>query len=492
MRLSKLGSLAVLALIASCGGAGDVPADTSDVGAGTRPEQAPAADTFAPPNASPAEDGAGTSSEASAETKLVGFAGSRFVVFDTTERALVFDTETEQAFGVYGHPVSEQTEIADPWAQSGLSPSDLASNVVASAEGSTMLVRTSAGVHAVDLAHRGALLAGWRGDAERVQIAPDGSMFAARTAAEIHLVRIRDGARASYPYRAADGGGAIEWTADGAYWSDADGIRAVERESFASLHVAMPSAYATASKDGKTFAVARQGNGIEPGLVEVWRVGDTKPRSKTVSAYVDQVTVDADGSHVAWAETSGEYDAPTFLHTLDVATGVHARFAAHGHCALDVERIVGFDDGALVTDAECSPGCPSLPSQPQLIAYDLDTGKKLREWSAVLVPPSDQELAAQTRAAAELSARLGVAPDEHGVLPLVHSPNDDAVVVVTASGLHVAGEDGVVLATLASSAGFSTEDVHFTPDGAWIVGIVEDGTAAIWRERSGVRVWSSK
>ncbi len=496
MRVSKLGSLAIFALIASCSGPSDGSADTADVAAGTRAQTPSAAADVSAVGARAADDAAADDAApgASDDATLVGFAGSRFIVFDTTERTIVLDVETEQAFGVYGHALTRDEDAFDPWTQAGLAPSNVGSRVVASDDGATMLVQTSAGIHAVDLGHRGALLTGWRGEAEAVDIAPDGSMFVARTNGEIHLVRITDGARSRYAYRADDGQApVVEWTADSAFWSDADGARIVDRETFDVLRIKMASASVVASKDGKTFVASRQGSGREPGVVEVWRIGEAKPRSKIVSAFVYQLTIDEDGRRVAWSETSGEYDAPMFLHTLDVGSGVHARFSAHGHCALGVEQIVGFEDGALITDAECSPGCPSLPSQAQLIAYDFSTGKKLRERSGELVPPYNDELARRVAIADDLSARLGVASDAHGVFPLIHSPKDDSVVVATGGGLRlVADTSGAVLAELPSSSGFSVESVRFAPDGRRVLGTRDDGTLAVWDASTGKRIWASK
>lgn len=496
MRASKLGCLAILALISSCNAPADGPADTASVVDGTRAEPAaPAApDVPAEPVGSAAAQTDRAMPNTAEDTRFAGVAGSRFIVFDTKERTIVLDLETEHAFGVYGHVVTEQAQVFDPWWQTGFSPSGVASRVVASDDGKTMLVRTDAGIQAVDLSRGGAFLTGWRGDAQSADIAPDGSMFAARTSDRIHLVRTSDGARASYAHDGGvSGGPVVQWTANAAYWSDAGGVRVVERSSFGGLHVPMANASVTTSKDEATFVASRQNSGSEPGVVEVWRLGDARPRSRIVSAHVDQVTVDRDGGHVAWAESSGEYDAPTFLHTLDVASGVHARFSAHGHCSIGVERIVSVEEGVLTTDAECSPGCPSLPSQAQLIAYDFASGKKLREWSGELFPPFNVELGEHTAKADELSARLGVSRDEQGQLPLVHSPKDDVLVVATGSGLRLVTEaTGRVLAALPSSSGISVEGVHFTASGAHIVGIGEHGRLAVWDATDGRLVWTWK
>lgn len=492
MRASKLGCLAILALISSCGGAEDGALDTADVGGETRPELAGSEGSPASVD-EPASEAIDRAMPRTIEdARLAGFAGARFVVVDTAERTIVIDTTTERAFGLEGHAVTETASGFDPWTHAGFSPNGITSRVVASDDGNTMLVKTDAGIQAVDLAHHGAVLAEWRGDPQSADLAPDGSMFAAATADGVHLVRVGDGARASFPRHGGDAP-AVQWTTRAAYWSDARGVSIVERSSFDGLHIALASASLTASKDGATFVAARPGNGAELGVVEVWRLGDATPRSRIVSASVDQVTVGDEGKRVAWAETTGEYGASMFLHTLDVVSGVHARFSAHGHCAIAEERIVGFEAGGdLVTDAECSPGCPSLPSQAQLIAYDFATGKKLREWSGELIPPFNEELEDHTAKADALGAHLGLARDDQGMLPLVHAPKDATVLVATGKSLGLVAETtGTVRVELPSSAGFSAEDVHFSPDGATVVAVGAGGLAA-WDATDGRRIWSWK
>jgi len=497
MRASKLGCLVIFGLISSCSGAVDVPADTDDVGPRTRH----AGPAMPAPGASSAGADERTAHEsdsalpsAARDARFVGTAGSRFIVFDSAERTIVLDAQSEHAFGVHGHPVTEQADTFDPWSEASFTPTGISTRVVASDDGTTMLVQTEEGIRAVDLERRGALLTDWRGGAEAATISPDGAMFAARTGDRIHLVRTSDGARASHAIGSGEAEAPnIQWTPEAVYWADASGVRIVERRTFAGLHIPMANAGVNASEDGKTFVVSRQSDGSAPGVVEVWRLGDTEPRAHIVSAHVEQVTVDEEGSRVAWAESSGEWGSPTFLHTLDVATGVHARFSAHGHCTVGVEQIIRLESGVLTTDAECSPGCPSLPSQAQLIAYDFATGKKLREWSGERQTSFNDQLVAHVGKADELSARLGVSRDPQGVLPLIHSPADETVVVATSSGLRLLAETtGRVFATLASSNGLSAEDVRFTPDGKLIVGVGDDGRLAVWDATDGRHIWSWK
>ena len=68
--------------------------------------------------------------------KVAGFGGSRFVIFDSLDGAVVFDAAKGAAFRVPGHPIGR--------------PSD---------DGRTILVRTVSGVRAINLTEPGAALA---------------------------------------------------------------------------------------------------------------------------------------------------------------------------------------------------------------------------------------------------------------------------------------------------------------------------------------------
>ncbi|MBX3219139.1 MAG: hypothetical protein KF795_01390 [Labilithrix sp.] len=495
MHASKLTPLAILAVISSCGATEDGLRDTRDVPTGTRRgDEAASAVT-----AAPTPGGEEVPPIEAPAPKIAGFVGTRFVVFDTLDHTIVFDAETERAFAVRGHPVTEKSDDFDMWTEARFSPTSLATRVVASDDGGAMMLKTDAGLEFVDLRRRGAPLTGWRGEASGVAIAPDGSLFAAWTPERLDLVRVADGARASYPYR-ADRYEPLEvrWTGRGAYWTDADGLRFVETSTLREDRAAMPSPRVTTSKDGSTFVVWRPGTRGEPGVVEVRRSGLART-ARIVSAFVTQVVVDDDGGRVAWSEHSEAYDepaddAPTFLHTLDVASGVHARFRAQGRpCSIAPEHIVGFEGGALKTDAECSPGCPSIPSQAELITYDFASGRKLREWLGESLPPFNDALAEHTAKGDKLARRFGVLASEGESLPFVHHPSAPVVLVAASSGLRLAAEsDGRVLADLPRSAGFGPAGVHFTPDGRRIVGAASDGHLAVWDARDGRRVWASR
>lgn len=507
MRAVKLGSLVILALIASCGAAEDGSLDTEDVAPGTRAAAASANATAGaeerhaePADVAPPAGADEAMPTAATAPKLAGFVGARFVVFDTDDRTVVFDAETEHAFGVFGHPVTATNDDFDVWREARFAPTRSATRVLASDDGAAMLLRTEAGIQAVDLRRRGAFRTGWRGEASGAALAPDGSLFAAWTSDRLDLVRVADGARASYAVALTDRAAPdVQWTADGAYWIDADGLRFVETSSFREHRVTMPNAQVATSKDGAVFVVWRSGSRAEPGVIEVRRAGPSgrlERRARLASAFVAQVVIDDDGSRVAWSEQANAYDEPNeqpaLLHTLDVESGAHARFRAQArHCSIGPEWIVGFEGGTLKTDAECSPGCPSIASQAELIAYDVSSGKKLREWLGERRPPFNEELGEHVAKGEELARRFGVVAPEGESLPFAHHPSAPTLVVATATTLRVATErDGRVLAELDRSSGFRAAGVRFTPDGARIVGVGEGGRLAIWDAADGRSVWS--
>lgn len=506
MRVSKLGSLVILALLSSCGPTGDGDPDTRSVGLETHDREAPNGDRPAPPDS--AKSAAAPSAAADVDRgvprdidapKLVGFAGSRFVVFDTEERTVVFDRDTEHAFGVFGHALTETTGVYDEWQQLRLVPAGIPTSVIASVDGGVLLVRTAVGIQAVDLTNHGALLTGWRGDAHRASLAPDGSAFVVWNTDFVDVVRTKDGAHAKLAaHVTADTPPVIGWADNGsnaiATITDHDGARIVDPSSFRTGHVSMSDAHVSSSADGASFVVWRHGDAMSPGVVEVWQLGDAKPRARITSATVGQVTLDGPhASHIAWSEHSGEYNAKTFFHVLDTTSGVHVRFAATGDCPIAEERLVGFEDGALKSDAECSPGCPSLSSQAQFIAYDITTGARVKSWSGELFPPFNDDFAKRSGRVETLATRLGVAArTESSDFPMIHHPKDASVLVVTRAGARLVDDETGALATaLDASSGFDVEAMHFTPDGAFIIGTDgESSPAVIWRASDGKRVWS--
>lgn len=507
MRVSKLGSLVILALLSSCGPTGDGNPDTSSVGIETHDREAPSADPGAPSDrasntAAPsgaADVDRGVPRDIVDAPKLVGFAGSRFIVFDSEERTVVFDRDTEHAFGVFGHALTETTGVSDAWQQLMLAPAGVPTSVITSVDGGVLLVRTAVGVQAVDLTNHGALLTGWRGDATGASLAPDGSAFVVWNADFVDVVRTKDGAHAKYAARVtADAPPVVGWSDNGsnavATITDPDGARIVDPSSFRTAHVSMSDAHVSSSKDGASFVVWRHGDATSPGAVEVWQLGDAKPRARITSATVGQVTLDGPhASHVAWSEYNGEYNTKTFFHVLDTTSGVHVRFAATGDCAIAEERLVGFEDGALTSDAECSPGCPSLSSQAQFIAYDITTGARVKSWKGELFPPFNDDFAKRTARVETLATRLGVAArTESSNLPMIHHPKDASVLVVTHTGARLVNDETGALATeLDASSGFDVEAMHFTPDGAFVIGTDgESSPAVVWRASDGKRVWS--
>jgi hypothetical protein len=495
--------LGFFALISSCGPTAEGPGDTADVGPGTHP----VATTAAPATPIVLEplpgDGATAVTAfalpAMADATLVGFAGSRFAVIDTKSGTLVFDADSTTGFGVYGHPVRASVQTWDIWEIAGFHGDLLHSSVEVSADAKRMLVRTEHGIQAVDLGNRGALLAGWRGEALGAKISGDGETFGTWTDSEVTLVRIADGARVSYPLTLdANVEMTITWTPRSASWTDASGAHIVNRTTWRAQNVDLPGAGILSSKDGELAVVYRdaikgaKGDATAPGVVEVWRNGAVRPAIHLTSAFVTNLILDENATKVAWVEYSDEYDARTQLHTLDVASGVHLRFASKAeHCSLTHESLLGIENGELRTDGECSPGCPSIARQSDFRAYDVSTGRVLRHWSGPVERPFNSELGEKTSVAEHLADRFAFGSARP--LPMVHHPSSDVVLVERPDALRVADQvAGGAIATLESSSAFRAADTHFWPEsGVRLVG-VRDGEVAIWDSATGQRVWSSR
>jgi hypothetical protein len=491
MRAPRLGTFAILALISSCVSFGSGEPDTADVASLTRgielAEEAAKAEVPGHHVGSPA--------------RFVGFAGSRFSVFDTNEHTVVVDHTTARTFSVYGHPIAKRSTTLDDLALAGFSTP--ASRLVASSDGKTMLVTTDAGVHAVDLEARGALLAGWRGQpdhdaiSEEVELSPDGSVFAVWSDGLIHLVRTSDGARKSWPY--GEGDHEIVVTPSAIHWTDASGVRLVDRATLEDHLVPKHEAHVVSSKDGTTFVVWNDATSHAPAHAEIWHLGEDRYRARIASLQISDVVVADDGARVAWSEWSGAAGAPTYLHTVDVTSGVHARFVAKGAlCEIGPERVVGFEDGALKTDAECNPGCGSIETRPQLLTYDPATGRQLRSWSGAVVAPFNDSLAAHSAVATALAERFGLERNSDNAYPLVVPPPNEtpasapsSVVVVRDAELVVAAaDDGRVLFRLPRSAGFTADSVVVTPDGTRVIA-TDERRIVVWNAENGTLVSSN-
>ncbi|HSO32648.1 MAG TPA: hypothetical protein VLT33_09030 [Labilithrix sp.] len=430
------------------------------------------------------------------EASLLGFAGSRFAVIDTAAGTLIFDAETASGFGVYGHALHHEGGAWDIWGTVGLQNDVLASRPVTSGDGTRLLVRTEGGVQVVDLANRGALLTGLRGEVRDASLADDGETFAAWTDAAMTVVRVSDGARVSYPL-APGAAPALRWTARAAVWTDATSARIVDRATWRLQTTEGANAAVTVSKDGGVVVVAHSGDKVagealaQPGLVEVWRSGETRPAARIASELVTNVVLDEAGHNVAWAEYSGEYGAATHLHTLEVTTGRHHRFASQAkNCTLTHEWLLGIENGELRTDGECSPGCPSLTRQSQFRTYDVATGKVAKQWTGDVERPFNEEIGARSAVGENLAKVFGFATTT--TLPMKHHPSADVVLVPRPDALRLVDHRGGAVATLEGSGDFAVEDAHFWPDsGARVLG-VGHGAIAVWDAATGERVWASR
>jgi len=456
--------------------------------------------------------------------KLTGFAGgSRFVVFGNGDHAIVVDTSTDgRAFDVDGRPMTTDNNTVsafDEWMQLGLSPAHLPQKLVASDKG-TLLVKTADSIEAVDLLNRGALIAQVKTNtADAVvgaSIAPDGSMFAIWTKDSLQLVRTEDEEVSTFalqrppPQAATDF--AVTWnaSADTVMWRDAEGVRVVQRSTLEQLHVSMANAKVSVSKDGKTFVVSHSPErdmlsteaelkalGRAPGVVEVWRMGDSKPRARFTSAFVTRTAVSDDGHRVAWSEISDMESDPaqaTHLHSLDIDTGVHARFVAAGGCGnVFEEYLVGIEGDTIKTDAECSPGCPSNSHQSDFISYDFASGRVNKRVPGEHHAPYNDTLSAHRNTIEDLGKRLHFMASD-GQAPLIHHPKKSSVLFIDpVKDITLITESaGNTIAKLDDSTGFHAADVHFSPDGARIVGVSEEGYLAIWRTDDGHRLWSQR
>jgi hypothetical protein len=460
--------LGIFAVILSCGPAPEGPLDTVVVGPETQP--APA-DAVVP-----------------AAAALVGFSGSRFAVLDAADATVVFDADARSAFRIDGQAIRTAYLGSDMWMDVNLTGNEPTSKLESSADGRRILVRTAEGIQAVDLASHGASLASDDGGASAVgaTMAPDGEAFATWNDEVVTVVRIRDGARVAYPITPLGyAEPTITWTSKSVSWADGDGATLVDRATWHAHHIAMEGATLVVSKGGGIAAAYRDG------AVEIWRAGESSPAAHVASAFVADLILDATGSKAAWVEHSSKPEEPGYLHTLDIASGAHARFAAKAaHCVLSPESLVAIENGQLQTDGECSPGCPSISRQPDYLAYAFDSGRVLRHWKGDAEQPYNDELSVRSFAAQQLARRYGFR--EEATLPIIHHPSRDVVLVEAPEALRLAeivsGED---LAALRGSAGFTAFSAHFWPGtGALVVG-ARTGSIAVWDSATGERVWST-
>ncbi len=462
----------VFALILSCGPAEGGPPDTALVGP--------------PTHAAPEDAVTPTVNE------LAGFTGSRFAVVDAADATVVFDAETASAFRVDGLAVRTPYLGSDMWMDVNLTGNEPHAHLASSDDGQRLLVRNASGIDAVDLSAHGAPLAQFVGSPAGASMSGDGAAFAVWTDATITLVRIADGARVTHAFAPVHGiEPELRWKDKTVSWTDETGAHVVERATWRAQHMAIRGATLVQSKDGSVAAVYRSAEDGGPLTVEIWRVGETKPAAQVVSAFAADLIMDESGSKVAWLERAASDDAPAHLHTLDVATGIHARFLSKAKlCPIAPESLVAIENGELRTDDECNPGCPSIGGQADYLAYDFASGRVLRRWMGEAELPYTSELSVRSFVADQLAKRYGL--DRESTLPIVHHPSSDVVLVGDASGLRLAEVvSGDNVATLQESADFSASTSHFWPiTGALVVG-AHAGGIAVWDAKTGQRVWST-
>lgn len=97
---------------------------------------------------------------------------------------------------------------------------------------------------------------------------------------------------------------------------------------------------------------------------------------------------DATSSAVAWGESDLERVAR--LRVADAATGRVLELRVPP-CAIAVETPTRFADGRLVTDATCSPGCPSLPFEAVERTYRVGRALVRERERRTVTPPTPPE-----------------------------------------------------------------------------------------------------
>ncbi len=507
MRFWRHGLVCILALISSCGPAPESPSDTPSVAGETRREAPVAPENTADP--APSEISATTASDRDPSApnglELLDFGGSRFAILDAPEHAYVVDLDDASAFTVFGHPI-----------RTGVAPATVASEVgfleggaparVAVSTNHRMLVRTDAGVQAVDLAARGAMLAGFRGDVVGAEIASDGETFAVWSTTAVHVVRTSDGAHVDTPFAGSETP-RVRFGEKSVVWSDGTSVHVVDRASLVASHTELtkPGASSIAvspSKDGAIVVASRgplsTSSGLsEPALVVVLRVGSARPLARVTSASVSNVIVDDEGTKVAWVEHSGEFDARAHVHTLSVTSGVHLRFESKAaHCQLGPEQLAGFQKGELVSDEECSPGCPSFERRPQMLAYDPESGVLLRRWAGDVSPPYNDTMSERFAEAGRVATRLGFAwtPGSFENGPPILRHGTAPIAIVERAGALVAADTatGKVIAKLDGSEAWPVGAARYWPGSPVRVIAVAGSGVAVWDASSGERIWTSR
>lgn len=211
-------------------------------------------------------------------------------------------------------------------------------------------------------------------------ISADGSAYATWDDRETTIVRAFDGERLvveGVPER-------LEWIGPFARWSSALADHVVDSRTLAevSIHAA---GGVVIPKSGTS--VVTWTNGEQNGVVEVRdRLGD-EPRIRIVAASVSLPVVDDAGRLVAWSEPAIEPEQPVWLHTIDLASGVHLRFRAQGaRCPIADEVVHRIEGTSVITEDTCHPGCASIPYTPSYVEYDATSGRLVRRFEGPTLP----------------------------------------------------------------------------------------------------------
>ncbi len=424
----------------------------------------------------------------------IGYVGGRFVIFDDAERSWVFDARTRAAFSLDGRALRESSYASDVYGENGLYvPNAWTSTVVAARDRPVVLVSGETTTYAADLAASGAHLVDLSTRAEGGSFSPDGNHVATWIGDELTLARMTDGMSTRVSFARGEEPPSVTWSTAVATLRDQSSARVVSLDSLRVLGTFHADAQIATGGRGGLFAVADHSEAAGAFVVEVWKPGAAASEHRVASAFVSELVSNDSETKLAWVEHGEDAEARTWLHTLDASTGAHLRFPTRGgDCPIDHEHIVSIDDREVRTDAECSPGCPSLTSQADYLAYDLATGALLRRWAGPLGASYNEMFADRVADAERIAARLGIR-GEPSAYPMLHHPNEAIVLYREDDGLgarlRLARATGEPIETLASSSGFEETSVRFTADGALLVAAGDAG-AAVWDGSKGTLLFS--
>lgn len=470
----------LLVVMASCGSSPDGQSDTEGVAERTpvpsfdeapnpaRPEAAPLP---APPVATGPAVMGGTS---------VGFAaGTRFILFanDGGPSFVVFDRDRGETFHVLGAPLG-RTRSTFEYVEMGLAAGALRWDLQSARDG-RILVRSAGGVQLVDLAHRGHMIAAWRGTPVTTSIAPDGKSFAVTTADAMHLVRASDGAIASFAGAFGESDPNVQWGDKNVHWSIGNHLKRVDRETLkaTTIRAQGESPKFAASSEATVVAVAAGGT------VAVYTEGDAKPILTVPAPDLAEVVVQADGANVVWIERT--YDEENFsdrghLHAIDVTAKTHVRFAMkNSGCTTAPEVLTEVKGAKITTDPSCAIGCPSVRWTHRTLTYDAKTGAIVEETSYTEEQSYNEEQSALREEVEKAAKKL-----ETDLLDMTHRPKHDSFLLRKDEGLVLASPKSNDRIGLEASKGAGLATLAFSRDGALVAGTVGD-RARVWDAATG-------